>query len=57
MNRSQKIEEHRAIWAGVAHRNGWYEEPFYIQVWFDAEDNVSDSVSFKGLDQDIIYYG
>ncbi|MCA9333288.1 hypothetical protein KDA00_05455 [Candidatus Saccharibacteria bacterium] len=47
-----QIEEHRKWWAEVAKENGWYTQPFFIQVWVDAEGEVEDSVSYKGLDQD-----
>ena len=48
------LNEHRELWADVAKENGWYKEPFFIQVWCDPDNNITDSVSFRGLNQDII---
>ena len=50
------IERERLFWSGVAKRNNWYEEPFYVQVW-TKDNKVVDSVSFVGLDRDIIEEG
>jgi hypothetical protein len=47
------IERERQLWASVAKKNSWYEEPFYVQVW-TKNDEIIDSVSFVGLDRDII---
>lgn len=47
-----QIEEHRKWWAEIAKENGWYSQPFFIQVWVDSEGEVEDSVSYKGLDRD-----
>ena len=30
-----KIEKHREFWIKIAKANGWYVEPFYIQVCVD----------------------
>lgn len=49
-----KIEEQREIWASIAKERGWYEEPFYVQVWFTPSGEVEDSVSFRGMSEDII---
>lgn len=49
-----EIEKHRAFWANVAKKNNWYIEPFYVQVWTDEFGNVIDSVSYIGLDRDIV---
>lgn len=27
------IEAQRTFWAGIAKEHGWYQEPFYVQVW------------------------
>jgi hypothetical protein len=49
------IEETRVFWSKVAKSNGWYVEPFYVQVWVDFQNNlVTDSVSFKGMESDIV---
>lgn len=50
----QDIEKARTFWAGVAKKNGWYKEPFFVQVWVDESGEVTDSVSFDGLNQDYI---
>jgi len=49
-----EIEKHRTFWADVAKKNNWYTEPFYVQVWIDEDDNISDSVSHIGLTEDIV---
>jgi hypothetical protein len=43
------IETARAKWAGIARANGWYTEPFYVQIWVDEDGKITDSVSFQGL--------
>jgi hypothetical protein len=48
------IELKRELWAGIAKANGWYSEPFFVQVWVDRQGEIVDSVSFAGLDRDII---
>ena len=49
------VEKQRQLWAKVAKENGWYEEPFYIQIWYDKDNGeVKDSVSTRGLTQDIL---
>jgi hypothetical protein len=48
------IEDKREFWAKIAKNNGWYSEPFYVQVWVNREGKIIDSVSFQGLDRDII---
>ncbi len=49
-----QIELKRELWAGIAKENGWYSEPFFVQVWVDKEGEIVDSVSFTGLNRDII---
>lgn len=49
-----EIEKHRAFWAKIAKANGWYTEPFYVQVWVDRDGNVTDSVSHIDLTKDIV---
>ena len=48
------IEQKRELWAGIAKANGWYSEPFYVQVWVNEGGDIVDSLSFRGLDRDII---
>lgn len=48
----QQIEEHRKWWAKIAKENGWYTQPFFIQVWVDRDGEVADSVSYQGMTQD-----
>lgn len=50
----QRLEECREFWARVARENGWYKEPFFVQVWVDDSDDITDSVSHRGLDRDYI---
>lgn len=50
----QQLEQHRERWAKIARANGWYTTPFYIQAWIDPAGNITDSVSFRGMQQDII---
>lgn len=51
------IEEHRQFWANVAKENGWYTEPFYVQVWIDPDtDEIYDSVSTRDLPYDIVVH-
>jgi len=50
----KQLENSREHWARVAKENGWYTEPFYIQVWVEDDGSVEDSVAFKGMDHDII---
>jgi len=49
-----QIEEHRIWWTKVAKENGWYAQPFFIQVWLDDNGEVVDSVSYRGLDRDLV---
>lgn len=52
---SENIEFHRAAWAKVAKDNGWYADPFYVQIWLEADGvTVKDSVSVVGMTADII---
>jgi len=48
------IEMARKKWAKIARANGWYSEPFYVQIWVDSEGKITDSVSFQGLMSDLI---
>jgi hypothetical protein len=49
-----EIEKHRAFWTKIAKANGWYVEPFHVQVWIDKDGNVTDSVSHIDLTKDIV---
>lgn len=51
------IEESRQFWAKIAKENGWYKEPFYVQVFVNSKKEIIDSVSHTGLTKDIIEYG
>jgi hypothetical protein len=54
---NQDIEYHRNLWANIAKENGWYTEPFYVQLFIDPVRNeIYDSVSFGGMTQDIFHY-
>ena len=49
------INQYRETWAKLAKKNGWYSDPFYIQVWINPErDTVMDVVAHKGLTEDAI---
>ena len=48
------IEAHRAFWAHVAREHDWYQEPFFVQVWRDMDGTITDSVSVRGMTQDMI---
>ena len=48
------IETHRELWAEVARKNGWYQEPFYIQVWQDKTGRIWDSVATRALSEDVV---
>lgn len=50
----QRVEEHREHWASIARKNGWYKQPFFVQVWADSKGEIADSVSFQGLEKDHI---
>lgn len=51
---TRTIEDARQAWAHIAKENGWYTEPFYVQIWVNEEGEISDSVSTRSLTQDII---
>ena len=48
------IEKHRAFWAKLAKEHNWYIEPFFVIAWIDNTGNIVDSVSYTGLDRDMI---
>lgn len=48
------IEVARGIWSVVAKAEGWYIEPFHIQIWLTRDGRIEDTVSYKGMTKDII---
>lgn len=48
------IETHREFWAQVAIEHDWYVVPFFIHIWIDENQEIVDSVSYKGLTRDVI---
>lgn len=50
------IEAHRRYWARIAKQHGWYVQPFCIIAWIDEYGAVTDSVSYKRLDHDIVVF-
>ena len=50
------IEYHREFWANIARANGWYSEPFYVQVWFGPDGAVYDAVASRGMTRDIVLH-
>lgn len=52
--KADDIEKHRRFWAGIAKDNGWYKEPFFVQVWATPGGLVTDSVSFPSLEFDTV---
>ncbi len=49
-----EIEKQPAFWAEIAKVNGWYCEPFFVQMWVDEDGNVIDIVSHIGLSKDVV---
>lgn len=54
MSAYASIEDTRAFWAEVAKENGWYQEPFYVQVWLNPDGTIYDSVATRRLSQDLV---
>lgn len=50
------IEHHREFWANIARANGWYQTPFYVQVWFGPDGAVHDSVASRGMSGDVVLH-
>lgn len=48
------IKTHRQLWSEVAKKNGWYKEPFFIQIWVKKDGTIADSVSTVPMDKDYI---
>lgn len=51
---ARNIEDAREFWAKIAKDNGWYKEPFYVQIWVNEEGEITDSVSHRDMTQDYI---
>lgn len=51
---TKTIETQRQFWAEIAKANGWYKEPFYVQVWVNEEGEIIDSVSSRNMTEDYI---
>ena len=49
-----EINIHREYWAEIARSNGWYTNPFFVHVWVNDNGEIIDSVSYRGLDRDIV---
>lgn len=57
MAKELNLEPHRERWAEVAKANGWYVEPFFVQVFVDPYTNeIYNSVSFTGIPADLVVY-
>jgi hypothetical protein len=54
MTIEKKIETERQKWIEIAKARDWYVEPFYVQVWISPTGETVGSVSFKGMDADVI---
>lgn len=50
----ENLELQRKNWSEVAKENGWYVEPFFVQLWVDGDGYITDSVSFKGMKSDYV---
>lgn len=48
------VEAHRRYLARIAKAHGWFAQPFCIIAWLDESGDVVDSVSYVGLDRDLI---
>jgi len=46
-----ELEYNRNKWIATAKKYGWYQEPFFVQVWVHNGEIV-DAVSVRGLDKD-----
>lgn len=51
----QNIERERRTWEKVGLENGWSEKETFVQVWINPDGSIVDSVSFKGMTQDIFF--
>ena len=50
----RQVEDCREFWAKIARENGWYKEPFFVQVWHNAYGEITDCVSYSNLDRDYV---
>lgn len=50
---TDELEEARVFWAKIAQENGWYLEPFGVQIFVDENGTITDHVSYLGLRADI----
>lgn len=53
-NIERSLETARAYWAKIAKENGWYAEPFFVQIWLNQDGTTEDSVSHKDMTSDVI---
>jgi hypothetical protein len=53
---NEALEQHRAFWANIARKHGWYVKPFHIVAWVDEQGHIRDSVSYQGLNRDMIAF-
>lgn len=51
-----EVEKNRELWAKVAKENGWYHEPFYIQIWVNKSGTIIDSVSFYPIKKNFVVH-
>ena len=47
-------EQHNVEWIEITYKNGGYKKPSYLQIWIDETGQITDSMSFRGLQSDII---
>ncbi len=47
-------EQHYVEWLEITYKNGGYKKPLYLQIWIDENGRITDSISFRGLESDII---
>ena len=52
----EDFEHHKNGWGEIAKKNGWYYEPFYIQVWVNPKGEITNSVSVQGLTKDYVLH-
>jgi hypothetical protein len=53
---NNNLEFHRGYWSAIAKQNGWYKEPFYVQIWINSEGMITDSVSSTELSRDYVIF-
>ena len=52
----EKIEKERSTWKKVAEKNNWEQDDIYVQVWFNRDGSVRDSVSHVDMEGDILLF-